>query len=236
MIKKGLAKLGKFRVERKIKKNTFTSFNGGPYKLCFGPGEHWKKPSSEWLDVDIDPLRADIAMNFNKFEKFPLQDESVLCIYGSHVFEHMSIFKTPKIFKDCFRVLKNDGFMRMILPDARKSIEEYINGNYEFPLFKKRIKRAEEFYGLKYTLFEAMKEDFLSKAGQKNLLGQDSLAHQNSWDFETLQKDLIQAGFEKSKIKRTDFKITECVDFRFEGTYPSEANQQDRSMYVEIQK
>jgi len=43
--------------------------------------------------------------------------------------------------------------------------------------------------------------------------------------------DLRRAGFSPGKIRKTD-----CSDFSFEGTYPSEANEEYRSLYVEARK
>ncbi|MEN3322529.1 methyltransferase domain-containing protein [Mariniflexile soesokkakense] len=205
-------------------------------KLNFGPGPNWKKPNKEWLSVDVEPDLGDIIINFKDFEKLPLKDNSIECVYGSHVFEHMSIFTTPKIFREVYRVLKKDGVFRLILPDAEKSIKEYLDGNKEFLLFKRRKERAMANYSRDYTIFECLKEDFLSASAQTNLLGENSLAHQNAWDFETIKSDLILAGFHDNKVKKMGFKNSQVDYFSFEGAYPSEANEDYRSLYVEAIK
>lgn len=207
-----------------------------PYKLNFGPGPNWRKPDNHWLSVDIDPDLGEIVVDFQKFVNLPIPDGSVSCVYGSHVFEHMSIFKTPLIFKEIFRVLQPGGIVRLILPDAGKSVHEYVKNNKDFLLFKRRRERAKEFSGIDYTLFECMREDYLSKAGQVGLLGNDALAHQNAWDEETIKADLTRAGFDPAKIQRMDFQKSQSEDFGFEGTYPSEANEDYRSLYIEAIK
>lgn len=205
-------------------------------KLNFGPGPNWIKPSSDWLNVDVDPYLGDVVVNFQDFEKLPFQDNTIECVYGSHVFEHISIFKTPIVFAEIFRVLKKNGVFRLILPDAEKSINEYVKGNKEFLLFKRRKERASKIYNKNYTLFECLKEDFLSATGQVNLLGKNTLAHQNAWDYETIHVDLQIAGFESDKIKKMDFQLSQSENFSFEGNYPSEANEDYRSLYVEAIK
>lgn len=210
---------------------------GAYYKLHFGPGAQWKKPGPEWLTIDIDPARADILLDFNKITEIPLPDNSVSCIYGSHVFEHMSIFAAPVVFSECFRVLVPGGFFRLVLPDVRKSIEEYMKGNIDFPLFRKRIDFAKKRFGYdEFTIFEALKGDFLSPTGQPDLLGETGLAHQNAWDYESIVCDLGRAGFSPGKIKKMGFRETDYLDFAFEGTYPSEANEEYRSLYIEARK
>lgn len=207
------------------------------YKLHFGPGVGWKKPSEDWLCLDVDNKRADIVINFNDFEKLPFDENSIVCIYGSHIFEHISMFNTPKVFKECFRILIPNGSLRMVLPDVRKSIEEYIKGNKEFPLFRRRAESLKKILSVdEITLFEALKGDFISPSSQPDLLGRNALAHQNAWDIESIFADLRRAGFTASKIHQMSFRKLKCPDFSFEGTYSSEANESERSIYVEAQK
>lgn len=239
--KKGSLNIGKFIFRWEIL-NSSRSFKRefnkhSNYKLHFGPGALWRKPSLDWLAVDIDPERADILLNFNEFSELPLLDNSVSCIYGSHVFEHISIFSAPKVFQECFRVLETGGFFRLIIPDVRASINEYMVGNIDYPLFARRINFAKEKFGEdKFTIFEALKGDFISPSGQPQLLGESALAHQNAWDFESISCELSRAGFDIAKIRKTNFQDTECTDFKFEGTYPSEANEFYRSLYIEVIK
>lgn len=206
------------------------------YKLHLGPGENWIKPSSDWLTVDADRRRGDIVINFNKKTKLPLKDSSVSAIYGSHVFEHINIFHAPLVFKELYRVLCEGGFLRIIIPDVRKSIIEYINGNTEFSLFKRRTVALKERFGYKeISLFECLKGDFISPSGQPKLFGIEGLAHQNAWDYEAIVLELNRAGF-MGGVMLKSFKKSDCQDFSFEGTYHSEANEYERSLYIETKK
>jgi predicted SAM-dependent methyltransferase len=207
-----------------------------PYKLNFEPGPNWKKPDISWLSVDIDASLGEIVVNFQEFEKLPLENNSVECVYGSHVFEHMSIFKSQLVFNEIYRTLRGNGTFRLILPDAEKSINEYIKGNHGYELFKRRKERAKKNQKIEYTLFESMREYFLSPNGQANLLGKNALAHQNAWAYETIKTHLMRAGFKEEDTLKSEFQKSHCDAFQFEGTYPSEANQDYRSLYVEAIK
>ncbi len=202
-----------------------------PIRLHLGPGPNWVKPSEEWLNVDVHPRWGDIVVNFQEFDALPLKSDSVTCIYGSHVFEHMSVWVTDNIFSECARVLKPGGVLRIVLPDVVRSMEAYLANNEAFPLFERRRARAEERYGRTYTLFDCLREDFISRSGQASLLGQRSLAHQNAWDFETLKRDLLRAGF--ASVERSTFQGSRHPHFGFEGTFESEASEDDRSLYVD---
>ena len=203
-------------------------------KLHFGPGSNWIKPDSTWGSIDADSARADIVVDFNKFKTLEFSDQTILCIYGSHIFEHINIFNAPKVFKECYRVLVFGGILRIVLPDVRKSIENYIKGNRDYVLFKRREELLKSIMGYeKISLFELLKSDFISPTGQHEILGQESLAHQNAWDYEAICLDLCRAGFDKNKIVQSEFQQSSSSYFSFEGTYPSEANEYERSLYIE---
>jgi predicted SAM-dependent methyltransferase len=202
-------------------------------KLHFGPGGHWKNPDDSWIRLDRDKDRAEIVIDFKDFQALPLENGSVSCIYGAHVFEHMAIFVTPIVFRECHRVLCPGGFFRLVLPDVEKSIREYMAGNTNYPLFKLRRDRAKNSYGLDYTLFECLREDFLSVSKSYTVR---ELGHQNAWDFQSIQKDLMRAGFNQKNIHQMKFRQTNCPDLAFEGTYKATANDHARSLYVEAKK
>jgi SAM-dependent methyltransferase len=203
--------------------------------LNIGPGENWTKPSSNWITVDVDPRRGDIVLNFQKFKGFPLKGNTCNVIYASHVFEHIIVYSTQFVFNECFRVLKKEGYLRIIVPDVVKSMHEYLTDNQNFKLFVRRRERAKRLYGEDYTLFECLREDFISRSIQSTL-GKNALAHQNAFDFDTMQKHLIIAGFKKENIYKSGFQQSKCLLLSWEGQYISEANEDYRSLYVECKK
>jgi len=52
-------------------------------------------------------------------DNIPYGDEEVDNIYISHVIEHLEDDHILKLFKECLRVLKKNGVLRIITPDAR---------------------------------------------------------------------------------------------------------------------
>lgn len=205
-------------------------------KLHIGPGSGWKKSGEEWCTLDVDPALGDVVIDLNDFDSLPFPDDSIECIYGSHVFEHVNPWSSQRLFQECYRVLVSGGYFRLVLPDVRRSIEEYIQGNSEYLLFQRRMETARRNWKLDdLTLFECLRGDFVSRSLQPKL-GPRALAHQNAWDFETIARDLCRAGFRDEDVHRMEFQKTMCPDFTFEGTYPSEANESYRSLYVEAIK
>jgi SAM-dependent methyltransferase len=224
-----------FQVLESRKVNRCFTSSPPPYMLHIGPGPGWIKPNNHWIAVDCDPGRGDFICDFNHFSGFPLPDNSVECIYASHVFEHVSIYNINFVFSECFRILKTDGVLRVIVPNVVRSIKEYLAGNKEFELFKIRMVNLEKAFNVKNpTLFDCLRGDFISMTYQSFLLGNKVLAHQNAWDSETLIKDLLNTGF--TTAFETSFQVSKSHYFSFEGTYPSAANEVDRSLYIEAIK
>jgi predicted SAM-dependent methyltransferase len=56
----------------------------------------------------------------------PFADQSVSCIYSSHTFEHFSWAESLAVAKECFRVLRPGGVLRVVVPDLRLIAREYL--------------------------------------------------------------------------------------------------------------
>jgi predicted SAM-dependent methyltransferase len=59
--------------------------------------------------------------------KFPLKNSSIKYIYCSHVIEHFERWEALRILKECYRVISEDGCIRMIVPDIEKMSNIYSN-------------------------------------------------------------------------------------------------------------
>lgn len=93
-----------------------------PRLLNCGCGTHLH---SSWLNVDIVPARSGvIAMDLR--EEWPIPDNFFDVVYHSHVLEHMSRNEGIKFLKQCFRILKPGGILRVAIPDLESIAREYI--------------------------------------------------------------------------------------------------------------
>ena len=211
-------------------------------KLNIGPGNtasHFKK-NGDWELIDADPNRASkgLRMDFNVFEKFDRPDNYYTRVYASHVLEHVHPAHTIKFLKEINRTIKKGGIFRIVIPDARKSIEKYLSGE-KFNLFERRKKTHGKNINPPMTDFEAMKMCFISVTGQSVLTKNKDyipFAHQNAWDFESITNDLIRSGFKRDNIFRTEYGKSKTSDFNFETSLKAEAQQFDRSIYLEAIK
>ena len=70
--------------------------------------------SEGWLCADVDP-RADVYMNLQA--NLPLPDSSVDDVFLEEVLEHLSEAAGERLLRNCVRVLKRGGRLRLSTPD-----------------------------------------------------------------------------------------------------------------------
>jgi SAM-dependent methyltransferase len=56
----------------------------------------------------------------------PAPDDSADVVYHSHVLEHIDREVAPVFLRECLRVLKPGGIIRVVVPDLERSAEEYL--------------------------------------------------------------------------------------------------------------
>jgi ubiquinone/menaquinone biosynthesis C-methylase UbiE len=151
----------------------------------------------------------------------PLSDETVDFIYSSHFIEHLSYSDSIKLLKECYRVLKRGGWIRVVVPDLQVITNKYLKGETD------------------YVLFRESNESGLSNAFISSLCLTDNRphlariffpgsAHHCMYDFVSLSDLLKKSGFNIIKKRRYQ-----------EGITPDIAkldNRPEESLYVEAQK
>ncbi len=90
--------------------------------LNLGCGHRYHK---DWTNVDfVSTGEGVIAHNLLRGIPFPNNQFDVA--YHSHVLEHFSKESAPIFLKECFRVLKPGGLIRIAVPDLEQIAREYI--------------------------------------------------------------------------------------------------------------
>ncbi|GHV57444.1 hypothetical protein FACS189460_4020 [Deltaproteobacteria bacterium] len=97
---------------------------GLPVKLHLGCGTNY---FGDWLNIDNNSdnniEKYDLHLDFS--QGLPLADNCADFIYSEHLLEHLEIEAALRLLKDCLRVLKPNGVMRLAMPDLDKVVGYY---------------------------------------------------------------------------------------------------------------
>lgn len=77
-----------------------------------------------WLNIDADDDGADIKHNLTGGLPF-VPDDQIDAIYSEHFLEHISRKAAALLLRDCLRVLRPGGYIRLALPDLDELMRAY---------------------------------------------------------------------------------------------------------------
>lgn len=75
----------------------------------------------------------------NLTKKLPWADASIDIVYSSHTLEHFSKEEGRSFLAECHRVLRKNGIIRIVVPDLRQNVNEYIEGQIYADDFVKKL-------------------------------------------------------------------------------------------------
>ena len=89
-------------------------------RLHLGSGDHHL---AGWINVDLSPAMAvEVAADLTR--EMPFRSESVDLIHSEDFVEHVDEAAGKLVLRECHRVLRTGGVMRLLTPDLRALIEE----------------------------------------------------------------------------------------------------------------
>ena len=95
---------------------------GSTVLVNLGCGSRWR---TDWINIDFHGDNNNVfAHNLRK--GLPLPDASVDCIYSSHCIEHFTPHDAEKFLRECVRVLKPSGLLRIAVPDLEEIARAYL--------------------------------------------------------------------------------------------------------------
>ena len=90
--------------------------------LNLGCGKRYHK---DWVNVDMYSDTPDV-MAYNLLKGIPFSDNHFEVVYHAQVLEHSPKDDAPGFIKECFRVLKPGGVIRIVVPDLEGIVTEYL--------------------------------------------------------------------------------------------------------------
>ena len=162
----------------------------------------------------------------------PFEPGAIDFIYTSHFLEHLKRFEAAHVLKECFRVLKTSGVLRIVVPDLRKISAKYIENDSKFFLDYAGQQERQRLSGLSVAdLFSAMfYPEFyrLRASGLAGLSTKFIRPHMWMYDFESLSRLLKDSGFKV--VEEKQFKKGVVPDLDALDLFP------EASLYVEAKK
>lgn len=125
--------------------------------------------------------------------RFPFKDNSVDVIYASHLLEHFTKEEGIQFLKECHRVLRTNGILRIVVPDLAALIAKYT----------KREIPADEFVDKLGVMPEISGPGRLKKILAKQI----AFPHRCMYDKEALLEKLRIAGLRAESKKAFDSTI-----------------------------
>jgi SAM-dependent methyltransferase len=164
-------------------------------------------------------------------KKLPFKDNSVDFIYTAHVIEHLKKYECINCLKECYRILKKDGIIRIVTPDLQFFALKYIERDQKFyyEQFRYQISDADKFADrfLSIIYDKKNKEPQSIKEKIKSFLFPIPY-HMWLYDFESLSAILHEIGFRN--IERCAFRKGRVPDLdKLEEPAPE-------NLYIEAQK
>lgn len=138
----------------------------------------------------------------NLKEKFPWADCTIDVVYSSHTLEHFSKEDGRRFLAECHRVLQKNGIIRLVVPDLRCIVVEYMEGQIRADEFVEKL-------GVLYETNDNMLKNRLSPLIQ--------FPHKCMYDIPRLLEILREIGFKVSNRTPFDSDITNIRAVELEG-------------------
>jgi predicted SAM-dependent methyltransferase len=140
----------------------------------------------------------------------PFGEGTVDCIYSSHTFEHFTFAQSLFLAKECLRVLKPGGILRIVVPDLKQLVQDYLS-DADLMASHRFIERL----SLSHTW-----QDLLHRGAH----------HQQMFDGRSLLSMFRQAGFENAQVSNfCESRISNLAGLEL-------AQRRHESIYVEACK
>lgn len=159
--------------------------------------------AENWVNIDYSQYEH-VNCVFDCRKDFPFADNSVKAVYTEHFFEHLDYLnEVPYFLKNCYRIMQENGVLRIIIPDAEKYLLAYCQDGWDG---LKKTRPLDD--NLNDTL---MGGHYDTKMQLINEVFRQGGEHKYAWDFETIKLSLLNAGFTKvykmSYMKSYDQKL-----------------------------
>jgi predicted SAM-dependent methyltransferase len=147
-----------------------------------------------WLETDIEPLDSE-TIYLDATKAFPFASATFVYIYSEHMIEHLPFSAGLDMLKECRRVLKADGVLRVATPDLAFILNLFPNPGNDGRSYMRWMAKT---FMADTASAEITPISIINNAFR-------SWGHQFLYDAHTLESSLREAGFAKvTRLKYND--------------------------------
>lgn len=141
-------------------------------KLNLGSGGY---PFDGWTNYDVISHKGVVKHDLTK--GIPLKNNTAKLIFTEHFIEHLTYDDSTFLFKECHRVLKKDGVIKIVMPDLKKIAKLYLRND---------VSEMQQI-----GLSESNNNSFCKFFNQ----AMRAWGHQFLWDIDCLNETMLEVGF-----------------------------------------
>ena len=160
-------------------------------RVHLGSGDHH---IAGWINVDFSPA-MDVEVAADLTREMPFRASSVDLIHSEDFIEHVDETAGKLVLRECHRVLRSGGVMRLLTPDLRALVEE---------VYVRRDRRHLRWCGVNL--------DTDDPCGALNMHMRMGGEHRFLYDEERLTSQVRDAGF---AVRRAGYNRSSIAELRF---------------------
>jgi predicted SAM-dependent methyltransferase len=161
-----------------------------------------------------------LFIHFDMTQELPIDPNTVQYIYASHFIEHLNFPQGLIFVKNCYKVMRKDGIIRLTFPDLELWIQKYLENDLNF--FKKYYDFTKNINNL--PELKTKGEIFMSQV--------HGWGHEWCYDFDSIKDLLERTGF--SNVTRKKAFESSLPDI--EKLEPETEQRLLETIYVEAKK
>jgi predicted SAM-dependent methyltransferase len=172
----------------RLRLRAFPKHNLDPILINLGCGKDYRKG---FVNVDVNFMfHSDMWLDFRNHLPWP--DEHVDGIFCSHVLEHFTYLESMFILRECRRILRPGGTIRVAVPGFASAIEAYLSGNRAF------------FHAEGRSLGRLFSEHLMDSSNHRQLFDESFLAEAlEDAGFERITRAQYGVGYGPDPVSRT---------------------------------
>jgi predicted SAM-dependent methyltransferase len=186
-------------------------------KLQLGAGGH---PREDWLNTDLHDYGRQAELVYLDVRKpFPLPDASFDFVYSEHMLEHLSYAEGQRCLRECLRVLRAGGTIRIATPSLERIAGLYDGGDLEDRYVRWAVETLDP--EVDAPLPGVVVNNFFHSWG-----------HRFIYDPQTLRHALREAGFadiEEHEVGELEHHLAEMPEFNEYETFVLEGRRPPRA-------